>query len=256
MFIQRDINQRGSQRGSQLDFGNPIDSDWSGCVETKDQEGTINVSGYGYKSYPTEDYSEFRDKFSYYTSLLRTRQALEYEFLDKCHNILVLFNYITVNWEKHGPTMAEQNPSLIAIIHNKICDLSNQWPEEGTVMDGDEFYDYYHQAIFKNSLCKHKSTKPDGTIEQCMNLKCNTILNYPDTDPKTDPKHVRNLYCRGHNDYNHEKRGANTQAEITECLQKLPTVLCESIGSYVIDDITPYDINEEEEEIIVLCPLC
>jgi hypothetical protein len=239
MFIQ-DINQRGAK----LDSDNLINSDVS--EETKYQDGEINLSGHSYTSYPTKDYSEFRDKFSYYTSLLRK---------NKCQDVIIVFNYIATNWKKHGARMENENPLVVQMIHQRIGDLSRQLPEDDYNYDGDEFYDYYHAAIFENSLCNHKFIKPNGSIEQCMELKCDKVLNYIDIDPEYDPKRVRNRYCRGHNDYNHEKRLTKTRSRITECLKKLPDVLSELIGKYAIGDIVADYVNEKDK-LTFRCALC
>jgi hypothetical protein len=192
-----------------------------------DQQCEYNVE----KSLSVNDYAEFKQKLKSHAKILFNNQ-FDTSIKKRCQDVIVFLNYVVANWKTHGFMIEYENFRLAPIIHAKIIGLSDQWPEDEIHYSGDELYDYYHGAIFGDKLCTHTYNNSNGQTEQCVELK-------------SDTEQFGNMFCSYHKE-EHQYRMYKVHREVMDCLQYLPSTICEVIGRYVINREELYAAENEK----------
>jgi hypothetical protein len=246
MFSQR-VLRSSCKQSSQPPENQLSAKKWS-CL-CHDSEGTYDSSGYAHKAHPIDDVDEFFHKLRYYVKSMNTPLALELTENERCRDIVILFNFVAVNVQKHKDRLHE-NPRLMSTIHAKLTHFRDTWPVDNETMTGDQFYSYYHDIIFKNALCQSRHTSLEGKVEQCMEIRSNEVMNYPDVIG------IRNRFCREHDNERHERVIYRTVEVIADSLLLMPTDLCSEIASFMLGYTEPYDCTYWSDNSNVGCWRC
>jgi hypothetical protein len=226
MFSQR-VLRSSCKQPPQSPGNRGSDKKWT-CL-CHDSEGTYDSMAYSHKSHPIDNGDEFIYKLKYYVKSMNTPLALKMTANERCRDIVILFNFIAVNADKHKDRLSEDyNCRLMPIIHTKLVQFRDTWPVDNQNMTGEEFYNYYHDAIYRNSLCQFRYNSLKGKINQCMELRSNEVMNYPDTQG------LRNRFCGQHDNERHEWDIYRAVEVISYSLLKMPTDLCSEIASFML----------------------